>query len=106
MENETKELLTSFGAQELDHQLPRLTIFHTKAAWERYIQGFEQSKDLAKLSVNWAASVLLVMEFPPGGGWEASPYTSSLTGTGDIVNLVIDWRIDPNVSMLDVDFQP
>ena len=107
MEYEARELLKGFGPPSANQKLPRLTIFRTQAAWEKYKKAHEQeNENLADVSADWKVSVVLLIELKPTGGMEASPYISSLTRTGNIVDLAVDWKIDPDVPMLDVELQP
>ncbi len=107
MEYEARELLKGFGPPSANQKSPHLTIFHTQAAWEKYRKSHEQeNENLAKVSADWEVSVVLLIELKPTGGMEASPYISSLTRTGNIVDLAVDWKIDPNAPMLDIELQP
>ena len=45
MEYEARELLKDFGPPPVNQKLPRLTIFRTQAAWEKYKKAHEKENE-------------------------------------------------------------
>jgi hypothetical protein len=107
MEYKTTILLTRYGPPPGGPPEPTLTIFYARPAWDRFVAGSDGARDaLARLSVDWTKSVLLLVRTVPEGGMDLIPEIAALARDGDEVKLQVVMAPNPNAQMADVIAQP
>jgi hypothetical protein len=107
MEFTTRTLLTRYGPPPQELQQPTLTIFHSAAAWQRFVNTHNgQGEALAQIALEWATSVILLIRTLPEGGMDLYPGISLLRREGNMVEIQVEMLRQPHATALDIEVQP